>query len=239
MKKSYLAVLALVACLSGCVPVDSLNPIYTDKDIVFDESLLGYWVGPKNGTDGGLDISALDGNGKKAYRLTMFDQARESGGNREQYHAYLVNLGGRQFLDVVPEGWNAHSGAYALQIKLGKSGTSVEPRLLRLGASSYLEFSEGVAGDAENVQANLRPAHWVIRLTRKENGLMLDWMDAELFTRAAQAGKVRLANVMLQEGNNATAVVTASTADLQKFVVEHADDATIFNNSTDELHRKK
>ncbi len=52
MNKRYLVLLALLACLTGCVPVDSLNPLYTDKDLAFDESLLGSWVGPDNGDEG-------------------------------------------------------------------------------------------------------------------------------------------------------------------------------------------
>src|SRR5689334_1708085 len=133
MKISHLVLIGLLACLTGCVPVDSLNPLFTDKDTTFDESLVGYWVGSKNGTDGGLEISALDIGGKKAYKLVMFDQPRESGGEREEFHAYLVNLGARQFLDVVPNTTNTHNESYSLQVKLGKNGTAISPKILRLG----------------------------------------------------------------------------------------------------------
>lgn len=44
MKPTILCLLAVLACLTGCLPVDSLNPLYTDKDIVFDNTLLGDWV---------------------------------------------------------------------------------------------------------------------------------------------------------------------------------------------------
>ncbi|HEY2170630.1 MAG TPA: hypothetical protein VGJ30_13450 [Candidatus Angelobacter sp.] len=39
--KKFLLLLAGLLWLTGCVPVDSLNPLYTDKDLAFDESLLG------------------------------------------------------------------------------------------------------------------------------------------------------------------------------------------------------
>ena len=49
--RKLLLLFAGTLLLTGCVPVDSLNPLYTDKDIVFDESLLGTWVGPDNGKE--------------------------------------------------------------------------------------------------------------------------------------------------------------------------------------------
>ncbi|HET8891602.1 MAG TPA: hypothetical protein VFQ41_22065, partial [Candidatus Angelobacter sp.] len=54
MNKKHLVLLALLACLTGCVPVDSINPLYTDKDVVFDESLLGEWVGMDANEKGGM-----------------------------------------------------------------------------------------------------------------------------------------------------------------------------------------
>jgi hypothetical protein len=72
MNKRYLVLLALLAFLTGCVPVDSLNPLYTDKDVVFDETLLGSWVGPDNGDDGVLEFIARDQDGKKSYSLVTW-----------------------------------------------------------------------------------------------------------------------------------------------------------------------
>jgi hypothetical protein len=54
MNKRYVVLLALLACLTGCVPVDSLNPLYTEKDTVFDESLLGEWIGPDANDTGSM-----------------------------------------------------------------------------------------------------------------------------------------------------------------------------------------
>jgi hypothetical protein len=168
MNRRYLVLFALLASLTGCLPVDSLNPLYTDKDLVYDESLIGFWAGPNN-DDGGIEFSTLDDNGKNAYVLTMFDKARDSGeGNRTIFHAHLVNLGGRRFLDVAPEQWDARAESYPLQINQGKGGTSVEPRLLRLGSASYLEFADGTPGDGGKVQASLRRAHWFLKVTKTE-----------------------------------------------------------------------
>ena len=241
MNKRNLVVLALLACLTGCVPVDSLNPLYTDKDLIYDESLLGYWVGSDNGKDGGLEISKPPfKDDKRTYMLTMFDKSRNSGKETATvYLAYLVNLRGNRFFDVMQEQWDAHSDAYSLQIQSGKAGTRVEPRFLKLSSGSYLEFGEGAPGDGGKVHANLRRAHWIMRVTGESNKLKIDWADDDEFRKAVQSGSLHLSNSLLGSGKNKDVVITASTQELQKFVLEHADDNTFFNSKTSELHRKE
>ena len=75
--KKLLLLLAGLLCLTGCVPVDSLNPLYTDKDVAFDESLLGAWVGPDKSDEGGLEILAREQDGKKSYLLVMTDKNKD------------------------------------------------------------------------------------------------------------------------------------------------------------------
>ena len=239
MNTKHIALFALLACLTGCLPVDSLNSLYTDKDVVFDESLLGFWVGPKNGEDGGLEFSPLEGNGPKGYVLTMYDKAKGSqDGDKMVFHAHLVNLGGRRFLDAVPEHWDAQSDSYPLQLKSGKGNASIEPRLLRLASSAYLEFARGTTGNSNQIQANLRRAHWILKVTRNEKKLQLDWADDDDFKKAVVAGKVDLSTALLKSANHQNVVITASTPELQKFVLEHADDGTFFNSKPGELHLK-
>ena len=70
---SILLVLVITAFLVGCVPVDSLNPIYTDKDVIFESALVGTWMG-QNPDEGDLRITRA---GDNAYQLVMNE--RESG----------------------------------------------------------------------------------------------------------------------------------------------------------------
>jgi hypothetical protein len=173
MNKGYLVLLALVACLTGCVPVDSLNPLYTGKDIVFDESLLGYWVGPDGGKEGGVEFSRLEEYGEKGYVVTIFTDGKKSPNDKMVFHARLVKLGKAQFLDMVASAWDAEPESFSLQIKSDKEGTKIEPALLKLGASSYLEFSDGTAADSGKIQATLRPAHWSAKSTKHEKNSFL------------------------------------------------------------------
>jgi hypothetical protein len=115
MNKRYLVLLALLACLTGCVPVDSLNPLYTDKDVVFDESLLGSWVGADKGEEGGLEILAREQDGKKSYLLVMTDKSKDMKVFKKTlYHARLVKLNEHLFLDVVQQNLEPQSTAYVL-----------------------------------------------------------------------------------------------------------------------------
>lgn len=51
MKGKKLLFYSLAAILGGCVPVMSLHPLYTEKDVLFEEKLLGSWVDGPNNTD--------------------------------------------------------------------------------------------------------------------------------------------------------------------------------------------
>src|SRR5260221_8456130 len=235
--KRLLAVLAVVAFFIGCVPVDSLNPLYTDdKDVVSDESLLGVWVGSDNGKEGELEISAMStlsapgGKAKDSYVLTMRDQNKDDGRSKSVtvYSARLVDLGGRRFLDVMPETFEARSDSYPLQIKSGKSSMTIEPGLLRLGMAAYMEFAHGTPDG--KLKAHLRRAHWFIKVNKNGNKLQLDFADDDAFRKKVQSGAVRLPNALLGEGKNKDVVITASTIELQKFVLAHVDDGTFFTD---------
>jgi len=224
--------------LTGCVPVDSLNPLYTDKDLAFDESLLGSWVGPDKGEEGGLEILAREKDGKKSYLLVMTDKDKDLNVFKKTvYHASLVKLGEHLFLDVVQQSFEPQSANYSLQVKSGKGGPSIQPALVKIGEAAYLEFQNG-APDGK-VGARVRRAHWIMKVAKEEKTLQLDWADDEAFGKAVQAGTVKLPSTLLGEGKNKDVVITASTQELQKFVVEHAEDKTFFNRKTEELQRKE
>lgn len=238
MNKKHLVFFALLACLTGCVPVDSLNPLYTDKDLAFDESLLGSWVGPDNGEEGGLEILAREKDGKKSYLLVMTDKDKDLNVFKKTvYHAWLVKLNEHLFLDVVSQSFEPQSTTYSLQVKSGKGGPTIQPALLKIGEAAYLEFQNG-APDGK-VGAHVRRAHWILKVARKDKTLQLDWADDEEFRLAVQVGTMKLPSTLLGEGKNKDVVITASTQELQKFIAEHADDKTFFNRKTEELHLKE
>ena len=91
--------LMLVSVIAACVP--SLNPLYTDEDLVFDELLLGFWVA-SDGDHWQFD-RALGGS----YVLTFSPQQVEEPadaqvGQPARFDAHLLQLGDDRFLDLYP-----------------------------------------------------------------------------------------------------------------------------------------
>ncbi len=86
-----LALLVVAAAVAGCVP--SLNAIYTDKDIAFDEALVGTWM-PQDQNESWVFTKRND----NVYRLVYTDKEGKYG----VFDATLVKLGDARFLDLTP-----------------------------------------------------------------------------------------------------------------------------------------
>jgi hypothetical protein len=85
----------LLACLalSGCVP--SINPFYTEKDLVFDPALVGTWR-PVEVKESSKETWALTKAGDKLYQLEQTDEE----GRKAIFDARLFKLKDNRFLDL-------------------------------------------------------------------------------------------------------------------------------------------
>jgi hypothetical protein len=81
--------LALVL-MTGCI-VTSVNPLYTEKDLVYDPALVGAW-----GEDKDKNTWAFEKAGGKAYKLLHTDDKGRTG----TFEVHLLKLGKYQFLDL-------------------------------------------------------------------------------------------------------------------------------------------
>jgi hypothetical protein len=235
--KKLLLLFTLITFLAGCLPVDSLEPLYTDKDTVFDTALLGEWVSPDANDDGVTTFTEVSGHPVSSYTIMMQDKDKNGA---TSYSAHLVDLQGHRFLDVVPENWDARANSYALHLDHSKNGVSLQPRLLRLGPAAYMEFtSGGQSPKGEQIQARLRTAHWFFKVTTEGKKLRLDWVDDDKFQKEVIKATFRLENTLLGDGKDKDVVITASTRELQKFVVEHVNDDKLFSEHSTEIQRRK
>ncbi len=92
MKLNTLLYCLLAILLGGCVP--SLHPLYTDKELIFEEKLLGTWS--DNDPGGKWEFKKVtDSN---SYLLTITDD--EGTGS---FDAHLVKLNQMLFLDIYPK----------------------------------------------------------------------------------------------------------------------------------------
>jgi hypothetical protein len=74
--------------LASCVP--SLNPLYTAKDLVFEEKLVGTWSQD-------AESWAFEKSGDKKYKLRQTDKEGRTG----EFEVHLVNLRNHLFLDLL------------------------------------------------------------------------------------------------------------------------------------------
>ena len=91
------ALLPLCLLLSGCL-VLSVNPLYTEADIVFEPALLGEWIEIGDGADR-EHVFRFSRLGERAYALERYSRFESE---RTLTAAHLVQLGGTLVLDVFP-----------------------------------------------------------------------------------------------------------------------------------------
>jgi len=87
----------LAAIIGGCVPVISLHPLYTEKDVVVDQKLYGTWVDDVNNPKNTWEFKSID-EPKNAYKLIFSDEE----GIKGSFVAHLVKLQNKLFLDIFP-----------------------------------------------------------------------------------------------------------------------------------------
>jgi len=99
MKKlSLIASFGVAALLCSCIP--SVNPFYTDKDVVLDPRLLGAWQ-DKDKPDQ-PDVWKFESATNQAYKLTV----TEKEGKQGVFTAHLFKLKEDFFLDLIPADCN-------------------------------------------------------------------------------------------------------------------------------------
>jgi hypothetical protein len=97
MKTKKLVFYMLAVIVGGCVPVLSLHPLYTEKDVVLDQKLYGTWVTDSNDSKTTWEFKSID-DPKNAYNLIFTDED----GKKGSFVAHLVKLQDKLFLDIFP-----------------------------------------------------------------------------------------------------------------------------------------
>ena len=91
MKKTLLRLgTTLMVMITGCI--SSIHPIYTEKELVYDDALLGVWHTESNET------YHVTRSGKQAYHLVLTDNDEKQG----DFHVHLANVRDTLFLNVQP-----------------------------------------------------------------------------------------------------------------------------------------
>jgi len=140
-------VLGIASALTACAP--SLHPFFTDRDVVFDEALLGVW---KDDSDGACKFTK---SGDNHYELLIMDE------KPARYEARLIELGGATFLDLYPKPLSGEVDLYPgnivpahslARVTIGKDSISIATMqgdwLKRLSDRNQLDLAhERINGD--------------------------------------------------------------------------------------------
>ncbi|MHC4325815.1 MAG: hypothetical protein ACYSUX_16215 [Planctomycetota bacterium] len=136
----------LAVLLGGCVPIISLHPLYTEKDVVVEKKLYGTWVDDANNSNTTWEFKKID-EPKNAYKLIFTDEE----GLKGSFVAHLVKLNNNLFLDIFPSElpWEPedpnkidfpYNTLFLIPAHTFMKIDSIEPRLkLRLTLESKME----------------------------------------------------------------------------------------------------
>jgi hypothetical protein len=190
MNKPYLLGLAvlLALLLVGCVPQQTLFPLYTNQDTLFDKQLLGEWQ-----IWSGDSATPRDKPG-----LIQFGAANAP-------YTY----------DVTVPSFDEE----------GRSLSS-EARLTKLGNFVFIDFVSPDVYKLPQIPYPVLPCHAFGRLTLEKNNARIDFLSDDWVKNTIQAGKLSLAFADIS-----SPVLSASTVDLRRFALEHAEDREAFSET--------
>ena len=204
MDRKLVGLLVAVVVLAGCIPL-SLHPFYHERDVEFEEWLLGEW-----GVESEDTAFAFERADDDAYRLTVHAVSGD-GQERWVFEAHLFELGDRLFLDLVrADSFEDVGGRIEVD----------EAKLDREALDDYVE----PLGNWAFFQV---PAHTFVKIERDGDTLRYAWMDAEWLEDALDAKKVRIDHVKLADDR---LLLTASTCKLRRFVKKHAGNPDAYSD---------
>jgi hypothetical protein len=189
MRKHLLLMVGAVALICSCVP--SVNPFYTEKDVVTDPRLVGEWLEADN-KDNPSDWT-FETTETNSYKLTVMEGKDKKG----EFDAHLFRLKQEYFLDLIP--------------------TSCD----------YATNQAGLVGAA------MIPGHLLVRVSQFEPTLHLALCDPDWLKKYLQANPKAIAHRTDED----FIVLTADTADLQKFVMKHLGKGELFSDGGDMIRQ--
>lgn len=201
METKKLLFYLLAVLMGGCVPVMSLHPLYTKENVVFKQELLGTWTDPNS--DNSIWQFERNDESKNAYTLLV--DIGNGDGAKGLFEARLVRLKDQLFLDVYPA---------------------------ERGFEETMEPLEEAAKDPNN---SIWPLNFVF-IVPVHTFLKVDSIEPTLQMRLTDDDKME---ELLKEDPNAVQhavlgderlVLTASTKELQAFVLKYADDERLFGD---------
>ena len=193
----------LAVLLTGCVPIVSLHPLFTKDTLVFEEKLLGTWAEEAGKPEVTWEFARLEAGAPERLPAELRDQTDK---------CYRVNVTDDQ----------------------GRKGSFVGC-LVKLQDKLFLDIlpDKFPAGEQDAEQMRLPynaflflRVHTVVRVSSLGDQLKIRLTDDDGFKKLIEAEPKAVTHDVVDDH----AVLTASTAELQKFMAKYADDERLFPN---------
>jgi hypothetical protein len=223
-KIAALIAISLTLFLSGCVPVDCLNPLYSDNTII-DKSLVGDWVTGDPSDYARIRIDLTD----DVYQIVCRN-TKEQGYEETVYRGHLISLGGEKYLDMEPKMLEGGSSQPIFNMDSSKKGAQFSPTLEKIAEGMYLELlgPVPVKGTVVELRAKLRPVHWIIKVEVTGKTIALSQFDREWVEEAIEKNLIQAKHSKSGREKHTHWVLSGSTPELQQFVMHHGKDPGAF-----------
>lgn len=195
--------------LSSCT-VLSFYPLYTEKELVRDDRIIGKWqsfkedvpmsekknetliwdvsfqneIWKKEETNANPFDKGKQISNKFTYTLYVYDKAMPE--NKAEFYLHIVKLGDKVFIDFFPEEWQ-------------KNNTILAFHLMSVHTFAKIEIG---------------------------NKLEINWFDSEWLQTLLEKNKIRIKH----ENNGDYMLLTERPEELQKFVIKYANEDKAFSD---------
>ena len=204
-KVKILAIVIVGLLVSGCYTL-SINPLYNKDNVVFEESQVGIWGNPENSEETWIFKKSDD----NAYRLVVKDK------------------GVTQSFQIKKEGVagtfkKTGDGSFILNVTEDPVEDGIfEVHLLRLDGQLFMDiYPEKPKSVNDIYSSHIIQAHSFFKLILDGDKLSLASLNNDWLKKNLKAEKINIKHV----NRDGMIILTASTKELQKFVVKYADKA--------------
>ncbi len=204
MKTKKILFYGLAILLAGCGPIFSLHPLFTEENIVFDERLLGTWVEDPNKPENAWEFSRLD-------EASVGRLAEEFKDDFKKF--YRLNVTTKENDRI------ARASVIACLVKLND----------QVFLDAFPDKFPSGEQDIEKLPLLYNafffvPVHTFIKVDLTGSQLKLRLTDDEKFAKLLEAEPAAVKHDTMYD----RPLLTASTEELQAFVLKHAGDGRLF-----------
>ena len=205
MKIKKILFYLLAGILGGCVPVMSLHPLFTEEKLVFENKLLGKWMDDPNSPKSTWEFKRIEDSKQKDGELNPPKKPEKA------YKLILLNNED-----------NTKGSFYAHLVKL-------ENRLFLDVHPSRIPCAEPDPNEDWLLNTFfLIPGHSFVIIDSIEPQLKMRWTNQEELKKLLKEEPGAVKHELVEDG----IILTASTEQLQQFVLKYADDERVFSEET-------